>query len=143
MPKEGDNDLDMIQIPEPNYFHDAQKNATKTLLLYTINSGHAFFPALNEGRLPHSSQCPAIMKEPPWDDGDKVPDDVKDLHKKILEQVITQDDIAERVKSFRERIKLDGFYPACCSCGIRYCFISEDDMVKKRKARRPCGARAT
>lgn len=127
------DDLDRTELPEPNWFHNAKLDAVKTLLLFSINSGHAYFPALHEGRLPHSSECPAIMKEM-WEDDDEVPEDVRKLLEKIREQVVTVEELDGIVKDFRKRIKLDGFYPACCSCGIRDRFISEEDMVKKRKA---------
>ena len=41
---------------------------------------------------------------------------------------VTQETIDERITQFRERIKLDGFLPACGSCGIRHCFVDEDDL---------------
>ena len=127
------DDLDRVELPEPNWFHNAKLDAIKTLLLFSINSGHAYFPPLHDGRLPHSSECPAIMKET-WEDDDEVPEDVRKLLEKIREQEVTVEELDGIVKEFRKRIKLDGFYPACCSCGIRDRFISEEDMIKKRKA---------
>jgi len=86
------DDLDRVELPEPNWFHNAKLDAIKTLLLFPINSGHAYFPPLHEGRLPHSSECPAIMKET-WDEDDEVPEDVRKLLEKIREQEVTVDEL--------------------------------------------------
>jgi hypothetical protein len=127
-------------LPEPNWFYDAPSDPIKTLLLFTINSGHAFFPAIKDNRLPHSTECPDIMMQE-WyrsaNDGG-VPDDVKRLHQTIQEQHVTDDITAARIKSFNQRVLLDGFCPACCGCGIRDRFVKERSVrarsqKKKRK----------
>ncbi len=124
------NDLLLTDIPEdPNWFYDASSSPIKTLLLFLYNSGHAYFPFLEHNRLPHSTECPAIMKQA-WDDDDDLPDNVKKLHAKLLEEVVTEEAIQARVKVFSERIKLDGILPSCGSCGIRDQFIAKEEVVE-------------
>ena len=138
-----DKDLEREDLPEPNWFDSAQSDPVKTLLLFTINSGHAFFPAIKDNRLPHSTECPDIMMQE-WrssaSDGG-VPDDVRSLHQKIEEQQVTDDIIAARIKSFNQRVLLDGFCPACCGCGIRDRFVTEGSLQthsqKKKRKERP------
>ena len=136
-------DLERKDLPDPKWFYGAQSDPLKTLLLFTINSGHAFFPAIKDNRLPHSTECPDIMMQE-WrsraSDGG-VPDDVRSLHQMIEQQKVTDDIIAARIKSFNQRVLLDGFCPACCGCGIRDRFVKERSVQahaqKKKRKKRP------
>jgi hypothetical protein len=112
------DDLLLTDVPEdPNWFYDACLSPIKTLLLFLYNFGHAYFPFLEHNLLPHSTDCPAIMKQA-WDYDDNVPDNVRKLHSKLLEEVVTEEAIQARVVAFSERMKLDGILPSCGSCGI-------------------------
>ena len=60
----------------------------------------------------------------------ELPPEVHALHSAILDLQVTQETIDKRISQFTERIKLDGFLPACGSCGIRHCFVDEADLAK-------------
>ena len=70
-----------------------------------------------------------------WEDETNIPPEVKSLHEAILALQITPEVIENRIDRFRERIKLDGFLPACASCGIRHVFVHESSLHKSRRTR--------
>jgi hypothetical protein len=116
-----------VAPPEPNFFADAGKDPKKSLLLFHIKTGHSYLPSLCNGVLPHSSQYPDIMAET-WPNDTNLPEEVLNLHREILNFQVTQKTIEDSVAQFQNRIRLDGLLPACASCGIRYCFVSESDL---------------
>ena len=70
-----------------------------------------------------------------WEDATSVPPEAKALREAILALKITPELIVDRVERFRQRIKLDGFLPACGSCGIRHAFIDESSLhISGRRA---------
>ena len=119
--------LSMSVVNDSNWFFNAHEDPLKALLLFAYNSGHSYLPYVKDGVLPHSSDCPSIMSES-WDSSDEIPADVHNLHAAILEQVVSQETIDERVQQFRKRIPLEGLLLACASCGVRDVFINPDDV---------------
>ena len=136
-----DDDLQRTEAPDANWFYDAQSHPKKNLLLFLYNSGHAYFPYIKNNVLPHSSECPAIMKDS-WDDDDDVPYDVRQLHTKLLDVAVTDETVQARVKAFADRVRLDGCLPSCGSCGIRDEFIAEEDLLPIGVKRMPRRTRA-
>ena len=128
--------LSMVNHPNVLLLQNASHDPIKTLLLFAFNTGHAYLPPLANGVLPHSSTYPDIMSET-WDEDARLPAEVKALHGAILDLRVTQDTIERRVEQFRRRIKLDGYLPACGSCGIRFCFVDEQELDNPRQRSRP------
>ena len=133
-----EDDLLRSEVPsDPNWFFDASSSAIKTLLLFLYNSGHSFLPHVAHNQLPHSTDVPAILKDV-WEDADDIPDEVRQLHSKLLELVVTDETKQRRVEAFGERIQLDGVLPSCASCGIRDQFIAEETLLQFGQKQRAC-----
>jgi hypothetical protein len=123
-----------VDIQNPNQFINAHTNPNLSLVLFLYNSGHSYLPPLENNVLPHSSVCPDIMSET-WNQDSQLPRSVTQLHQALLNLEVTPQIIEERVAQFKDRIKLNGVLPACASCGIRYCLVSEDDLADSGRAR--------
>ena len=121
----------LLKVNPPNmeWFKDVDRLPLRALLLFAWNTGHSYLPALTNGVLPHSSEWPDIMSEA-YSPELELPPEVHALHSAILDLQVTQETIDNRISQFTERIKLDGFLPACGSCGIRHCFVDEADLAK-------------
>ena len=125
----------LLKVNPPNmeWFKDVDKLPLRALLLFAWNTGHAYLPALTNGVLPHSSEWPDIMSET-YSPELELPPEVHALHSAILDLQVTQEIIDERIAQFTERIRLNGFLPACGSCGIRHCFVDEADLAKPSRS---------
>jgi hypothetical protein len=80
------------------------------------------------------SVCPDIMAET-WTKDSHLTTSVTKLHQALLNLKVTPQIIEESVAQFTDRIKLNGVLPACASCGIQYCLVSEDDLTESGRAR--------
>ena len=88
---------------------------------------------MTNGVLPHSSEWPDIMSDA-YSSELELPPEVHALHTAILDLRVTQETIDERISQFTQRIKLNGFLPACGSCGIRHCFVDEANLAKPTRS---------
>ena len=149
-----DDTLKEVEIRDPNWFFEAQRDPIRNLMLFAVNSGHSFLP-VTIYRLPHSDTCPELIFERPARTPPVPLDDVwtkeeeqsmlraveeplrsnlNNLLDKLEEQVITPEFVDKKLEDFKKVINLEAFMPSCACCNVRDDFlstVSPNDLMRK------------